>query len=628
MPPVELPAQVAATALQRPFQPLHKRIIGWQVFYCAMTALVIASAQLFYLFIDKRAQALDIIESAAATHLSQLSWHLQKKEMIAIRLSVEAMARYPKVGYAILTLPSGEQIKAGEHAERSGDSLLDRFSSWSAPVPDPLQPERSLAQLRIFADREALHHALLLDALLIFGCQALGTLLLAVFMARIQNRLVGRHLTHIARHISVLNPAALGRRLSLSRRPKPWHDEFDQVSEAFNHLNARLVTYIDAHRTLESELREHRDGLTELVGQRTQSLERLRDFHGLIIAMLTRLMNLPAAEANAAVDQGLAAFCKFFKAPRCILFTHEDATRGFRIANAWPVLEIDSDKVEVWLAADTIKQDTRGARGARIWLSIKSPESVDNGSRDDILKLLDASACTVVGVEIMDRTVGLLCLIGQALAPTSEDARLLELAARVAANMLDHKIAQTRLLETQQTLEKVNLELHQLSHFDALTGLANRRRFDEVRTLEFSRALRSETPLAVLMCDIDHFKLYNDTYGHAQGDRCLQTLALCLTNLFARAGELPARLGGEEFAVLLPGASAELAQAQAERLRQTIWDLRLPHSGSPAADRVTISIGVACLKHGRHVEFDELLQAADEALYRAKKYRNRVALAE
>ena len=343
--------------------------------------------------------------------------------------------------------------------------------------------------------------------------------------------------------------------------------------------------------------------------------------------MLTRFMNLPPNQANAAVDSGLAAFCEYFDAPRCILFTLDESGRGFRIANTWPPLPHTDAPVEVWLAGDTLEQESTGARGAKIWLSTTAPADPHTNTAGSMLKLLDASACTIVGVEIMDRTVGLLCLVGQALAPDSDNAKLLELAARVAANMLDHKVAQTRLLEIQMALETANQELHQLSRFDPLTGLANRRRFDEVKALEFSRALRAELPLAVMMCDIDHFKFYNDTYGHAQGDRCLKSLADCLTTLAARAGELPARLGGEEFAVLLPGATAEQAMSQAERLRQAVWDLNLPHAGSLVADRVTISIGVACIKHGQHAEFDSLLQAADEALYRAKVRRNCVALA-
>jgi diguanylate cyclase (GGDEF)-like protein len=147
-----------------------------------------------------------------------------------------------------------------------------------------------------------------------------------------------------------------------------------------------------------------------------------------------------------------------------------------------------------------------------------------------------------------------------------------------------------------------------------------------VKVIEFSRAIRGELPLAVLMCDVDYFKFYNDTYGHAQGDFCLQQVADCITGLFARAGEFPARLGGEEFAVILPGASADQVLAAAERLRCAVEALYIPHLGSLLTDHVTISIGAAFLDPTRDKDFDSLLHAADQALYRAKLVRNSVCL--
>ena len=130
------------------------------------------------------------------------------------------------------------------------------------------------------------------------------------------------------------------------------------------------------------------------------------------------------------------------------------------------------------------------------------------------------------------------------------------------------------------------------------------------------------------MCDIDEFKQYNDTYGHAQGDRCLTAIGACLSHQFSRAGEFPARLGGEEFAVLLPNTDCDHAATLAEHLRQAVWDLNLTHGASSVAARVTISVGVACLQPDQHPDFDSLLHAADNALYRAKAgNRNRVVVA-
>ncbi|MGN8273674.1 GGDEF domain-containing protein [Pseudomonas sp. SMN5] len=175
-------------------------------------------------------------------------------------------------------------------------------------------------------------------------------------------------------------------------------------------------------------------------------------------------------------------------------------------------------------------------------------------------------------------------------------------------------------------LKAANQSLEALSRHDALTGLANRRYFDELKEIEFRRAIRHKTPLAVLMCDVDFFKIYNDTYGHIQGDECLKQIAETLRSVFGRSGEVTARIGGEEFVVVLPNVDAEQAYEAAQRVRASLAERELPHSGSQISPFVTLSIGVAELDPDAMDHFDQLLQRADQALYRAKHQgRNRVA---
>lgn len=175
-------------------------------------------------------------------------------------------------------------------------------------------------------------------------------------------------------------------------------------------------------------------------------------------------------------------------------------------------------------------------------------------------------------------------------------------------------------------LKAANQSLEALSRHDALTGLPNRRYFDELKEIEFRRALRHGTPLAVLMCDVDFFKVYNDTYGHIKGDECLQQIAETLRGVFGRSGELTARVGGEEFVVVLPNLDARQAYDAAQRVRAHLAERGLPHNGSTVSPFVTLSIGVAELDPSTMDHFDLLLQRADQALYRAKHQgRNRVA---
>ena len=161
--------------------------------------------------------------------------------------------------------------------------------------------------------------------------------------------------------------------------------------------------------------------------------------------------------------------------------------------------------------------------------------------------------------------------------------------------------------------------------FDALTGIPNRHSFSERILTEFNRSLRDQYPLSIIMGDIDHFKLYNDTYGHAAGDDCLKSVAKAIENTLRRPGDFCARYGGEEFIIILPATERKGAVKIAEEIRENVAALNIPHGKSADAKIVTISLGVTTKEAGMMQTHEELLKAADDALYIAKeKGRNRV----
>ncbi|MBK9446798.1 MAG: diguanylate cyclase [Betaproteobacteria bacterium] len=182
------------------------------------------------------------------------------------------------------------------------------------------------------------------------------------------------------------------------------------------------------------------------------------------------------------------------------------------------------------------------------------------------------------------------------------------------------------LLVLTRKLDTANQELKRLTSLDGLTGIANRRHFDEVLLREWRRSMRQGAEFSILMCDVDFFKAYNDTLGHHAGDDCLRRIANALTAAMDRGGDLVARYGGEEFVIILPETSLAGGRVVAERMRQAIEALDLDHP-TAAGGKVTASFGLASGIAMPETDPSRLVKAADKALYEAKRAgRNQVCV--
>ncbi|ADK86427.1 response regulator receiver modulated diguanylate cyclase [Desulfarculus baarsii DSM 2075] len=220
----------------------------------------------------------------------------------------------------------------------------------------------------------------------------------------------------------------------------------------------------------------------------------------------------------------------------------------------------------------------------------------------------------------------------------SKPLKAIDISARVrSATRLKRETDQRKARERDLTLltdaltvangklKTANELLRKMAMVDGLTGLANRRYFDEALAREWRRAQSRGEPLGLLMIDIDFFKAYNDAHGHQQGDVCLKQVAQAIRDCVSRPGDLAARYGGEEFAVILPGADPDGATDVARRVLTAVSALGLPHGHASVADHVTVSVGAAALAPGPGQEAATLIQTADQALYQAKSLgRNQV----
>ncbi len=209
-----------------------------------------------------------------------------------------------------------------------------------------------------------------------------------------------------------------------------------------------------------------------------------------------------------------------------------------------------------------------------------------------------------------------------------------ELLARVRSALhLKHemdrrKAREQELLRVTQQLAAANEQLAQLAAVDGLTGIANRRQFDKVLHQEWGTAIQAATSMSLILVDVDHFKAFNDTYGHPHGDSCLQRVAGALVHAASRPRDLVARYGGEEFVILLPNTDLGGAAVVAERVRDAVAAQAIAHARSSVGPCVTVSMGVAAARLRPDLQPEALVAAADQALYQAKQAgRNRVSVA-
>jgi len=385
----------------------------------------------------------------------------------------------------------------------------------------------------------------------------------------------------------------------------------DEIQKAYGELEQRVEERTrELRRTIEQldqEIKERKQAEALLHDAQKELEERIKERTRALKEMNEKL-SIQLAERTALAETLYANEQQF----RALVTSIPGAVYRFNIDAEW-TLEYISDAIEEitgYPASDFIKNRVRHYR------SIIHPDDMDR-VRDAIQMGPSPMASFTIEYRIIDSNQRIRWFVEKGQCVFNSERKAVWLDGAIFDES-DRRFA-------EEELQKANMELVRLATIDGLTQIANRRQFDDCLAREWQRLTREKKPLALIMADIDYFKLFNDTYGHQEGDRCLHAVAQAISAVVKRPSDIPARYGGEEFAILLPHTDMTGAVTIAEQIRKEILRLEITHAQSDINDHLTLSLGVTSVVPDSGLTPEALILAADTALYQAKKQgRNRL----
>ncbi len=354
-------------------------------------------------------------------------------------------------------------------------------------------------------------------------------------------------------------------------------------------------------------------------------------FNRLFSGISSQLINVSTDNLDSLIEESLGAFGVFCGVDRCYLFKFSENKEFMDNTHEWVAPGVQPFKDDLQgVTTDDLPYFNEIIRREHVFevadvseLPLAAALEKQEFERERIRAVL------CVAVHIDGELFGFIgCdIIGTPYQWREHDVRYLKLIGEVLSNTLKNLSNKASLERVTAQLENANKQLTYLANSDGLTGIANRRQFDNALAKAIERGRRERKFISLLMIDVDHFKRFNDTYGHSAGDKALKKVATVLRLCCSRTDDLEARYGGEEFAVVLPETSEQQAQHVAKKIMDAISALTLPFESSPDSNVLTVSIGIATQKCSKTLSSSELITLADKGLYLAKnRGRNRIAV--
>jgi len=592
------------------FKPLAMQVLQQILLYAVMFWLIVSAVRAGVMFYQGQKRLEQIPVTVANLYMPLLAQSVWDIEVASIQKELASISALPGVTAVKLDTRLGQHLRYDKQSQPQ-----ERSSAYPLDVRLNHRNAESLGTLTLFISNSPIRSDIVSDLISGMTQRILDFAALALLIVFVLRRRFVQPVQQLAKSVRAFNPSEPSPPFRLEQNPGI-RDEMTQLLDSFNSMRASINKHLAERQRYELELTQTRDQLTASVEARTNKLNQLLNFQTLISAISSRFINIPLDAIDNAMNEALGQIGEFMSVDRCYLIAVDQAL-VVSMVHEWAASDIATGTEGMDFAPLASRPGLFAALLRDGVLNVPHcralPRFTENLPQSDVQSVL------LIRIDYLGSPVGFLGCDMVRCERDWQDEELVQarLLGEMFANMIMRCQQLQTLSETQQKLEEANAHLERMALSDSLTGIANRRHFDEAKRQMFDRARRKNEPFALILLDIDFFKEYNDRYGHQAGDQCLRQLASVLSAHSDYPGELTARIGGEEFAVLLPGMQHSAVMARAEQLRQAIWDLNVEHLGSRAAPRLSISLGVSSMDH-THQSVERMIAEADSALYRAK----------
>lgn len=399
-----------------------------------------------------------------------------------------------------------------------------------------------------------------------------------------------------------------------------------RVKSNFKNLNCRIegkkVTF-DGQPWVVLHVHSLQDN--DITGTQTtySSMANHLAFSRLLSGISSQLINVKTEHLDELIERSLGAFGEFCGVDRCYLFQFSDDKTSMNNTHEWVapgVLPYKDDLQNV--SSNDLPYFDNTIKTKNVFKIDNVDDLPDEAALEkEEFKRERIKSVLCVAVHINDKLFGFIgCdIIGSPYSWREHDVRYLKLIGEMLSNTLESVTNRVSLQQVTTALEKANEQLAHQANFDGLTGIANRRQFDKSLEKALKRGTRDGKYISLLMVDVDHFKHFNDSFGHSAGDEALQKVAETLESCCKRTDDLAARYGGEEFCMILPNTNQEESLSVAQEVMRAMAALNISFEPSLGEGILSVSIGKATLKCDASITNAQLIDLADKALYRAKK---------